>query len=159
MKTILKALCAILIVGVLVVGGGAALSYLDIDNPLSDATEGAQVAATNAAIDASGIKGKAQNALESNREKIASATGLPVEKVDEAIDAIDIESWQATALPEDAQETGTTSVNYDGVSGTITTYDDPSVVTVEAYGQEVTLAVPSTAQGYLGYLSYLDYVG
>ena len=38
---------------------------------------------------------------------------------------------------------------------TITTYDDPSVVTVTAMGQDITLAVPDSAQSYLPFLSYL----
>lgn len=38
---------------------------------------------------------------------------------------------------------------------TITTYDNPSVVTVTTMGQDITLAVPASAQTYLPFLSYL----
>ena len=42
-----------------------------------------------------------------------------------------------------------------GVDGTITLYEDPGYVTVNAYGQNVTLEVPGSAQSYLSYLSLL----
>ena len=45
--------------------------------------------------------------------------------------------------------------SYSGTDATITTYDDPSVVTVTAMGQDITLAVPDSAQSYLPFLSYL----
>ena len=40
--------------------------------------------------------------------------------------------------------------------GTVTTYDDPGYVSVEVYGQTVTLAVPESAQAYLPYLAYVQ---
>ena len=51
-----------------------------------------------------------------------------------------------------AEATGMSSSQVDA---TITTYDDPSVVTVTAMGQDITLAVPDSAQSYLPFLSYL----
>ena len=43
-----------------------------------------------------------------------------------------------------------------GINGTVTTYDDPGYVSVEVYGQTVTLAVPESAQAYLPYLAYVQ---
>lgn len=71
------------------------------------------------------------------------------------IDALDIQSWEVTSLPEGAEKTGSANVSYSGTDATITTYDDPSVVTVTAMGQDITLAVPDSAQSYLPFLSYL----
>ena len=70
-------------------------------------------------------------------------------------DALDIQSWEVTSLPEGAEKTGSANVSYSGTDATITTYDDPSVVTVTAMGQDITLAVPDSAQTYLPFLSYL----
>ncbi len=117
--------------------------------------EGGKNAAANAALDATGLKSKAKAALENNRDKIAAATGMSDAEVDAAIAGLDIDSWEVTSLPDGATETGTSSISYGGTDATVTTYDDPSVVTVDAYGQKVTLAVPASAQDYLPYLGYL----
>lgn len=127
----------------------------NFENPFASLMEGGKNAAANAAIDASGLKGKAKAALDANRDKIAAATGMSDAEVDAAIAALDIDSWEATSLPEDATATGTSSISYGGTDATVTTYDDPSIVTVDAYGQKVTLAVPDSAQDYLPYLGYL----
>ncbi|WP_302962634.1 hypothetical protein [uncultured Adlercreutzia sp.] len=125
------------------------------ENPLSGLLENGKNAAANAALDATGLKGKAKAALEGNRDKIAAATGMSDAEVDAAIAALDIDSWEVTSLPEGATETGSSSISYGGTDATITTYDDPSVVTVNAMGQNVTLAVPDSAQSYLPFLGYL----
>lgn len=127
----------------------------DVRNGFENAVGGAKDGAMNAAIDASGIKGRVQGALDSNVDRIAEATGLPAETVQSAVDAIDVESWQATTLPDSAAETGSFSGSAMGVDGTVTLYDDPNYVTVEAYGQEITFAIPASAQDYLGYASML----
>ena len=64
-------------------------------------------------------------------------------------------TWEVTNLPEGAEKTGSANISYSGTDATITTYDDPSVVTVTAMGQDITLAVPDSAQSYLPFLSYL----
>lgn len=120
--------------------------------PLEDAI-GTGIA--NAALDASGVKSSIDEALRSNVESIAAATGLSNEQVETAIDELAIESWSATTLPEDASVSGTFSTSYRGSSATVTTYADPSYITVEAYGQDLTLAVPESAQQYLSLLAYL----
>lgn len=127
----------------------------NLENPLASLMEGGKNAAANAALDATGLKSKAKAALENNRDKIAAATGMSDAEVDAAIAGLDIDSWEVTSLPEGATETGSSSISYGGTDATITTYDDPNVVTVDAYGQKVTLAVPDSAQGYLPYLGYL----
>ncbi len=125
------------------------------DHPVSQAIDGGKVAATNAAIDASGIKTKAQETLEDSSEAIASRTGLPLAVVDNAIEALDIESWQVAPKPTGATEKKTVDLAYGGTQATVTTYDDPSVVTVQMYGQAVTLAVPESSQPYLAYLTLM----
>ena len=120
--------------------------------PLEDAI-GTGIA--NAALDASGVKSSMDEALRSNVESIAAATGLSNEQVETAIDELAIESWSATTLPESASVSGTFFTSYRGASATVTTYADPSYITVEAYGQDLTLAVPESAQQYLSLLAYL----
>lgn len=125
------------------------------DHPVSQAIDEGKVAAANAAIDASGVKSRAQEALEANAEVIAQRTGLPLKVVDSAIESLDIESWQVATLPNNAQPTGTFDIEYNGMAADVTTYTDPSIVTVVMYGQEVTLAVPEKSQPYLRYLTLM----
>lgn len=113
-------------------------------------------AATNAALDASGIKSKAEDALYSNAADIAAQTGMSEDQVNQAIDSLDINSWSVTSLPSGVKETGSQNVSYGGVSAEVTTYDDPSYISVTAEGQTFTLEVPESAQEYM---SLLEYVG
>ena len=124
--------------------------------PASDLANDAKAAAANAAIDATGLKDKAKSALEGSKASIAAATGLSESQVDQAIEQLDIDGWQAASLPSTATATGTIDGNALGINGTVTTYDDPGYVSVEVYGQTVTLAVPESAQAYLPYLAYVQ---
>ena len=95
-------------------------------------------------------------AAAANAASIAAATGLSESQVDQAIEQLDIDGWQAASLPSTATATGTIDGNALGINGTVTTYDDPGYVSVEVYGQTVTLAVPESAQAYLPYLAYVQ---
>ena len=64
--------------------------------PLEDAIG---VGLTNAALDASGVKGRMEDALRSSTGAIAEATGMSEDQVSAAIDQLDISSWSAMALP------------------------------------------------------------
>ena len=116
----------------------------------------AKVNATNAALDASGVKTKLQNALESSAATIAAKTGLSETQVDGAIADLNIESWQAAVLPSSAVVKSTYATSYQGTDATVTTYEDPTYVTVSSMGQEITLSVPESAQNGLNYLAYLS---
>ena len=118
--------------------------------PASDLANDAKAAAAN------GLKDKARSALEGSKASIAAATGLSESQVDQAIEQLDIDGWQAASLPSTATATGTIDGNALGINGTVTTYDDPGYVSVEVYGQTVTLAVPESAQAYLPYLAYVQ---
>lgn len=143
-------LIALMIVGIV------ALTLLpSVEGGVGEAASSAKNAALNAALDVSGAKDRVQEALESHVGDIAAATGLSTTAVEQGIDQLAVKDWEVATLPDSAQETGTHSGSAAGISGTVTTYDDPSYVTVEAYGQTVTLQVPESAQPYLGYLSYL----
>lgn len=127
----------------------------NFENPLTSLFENGKNSAANAALNMSGLKEKASQALRANTDRISEASGLPPAQVDAAIDALDIESWEVTSLPDDVSETGSSDISYGGTQATITTYDDPSVVTITTMGQDITMAVPDSAQGYMGYLEYL----
>lgn len=159
MKKILGVLAALVVVAVVGVVGVFALAGSGTNedsNPVTLAANDAKNAATNAAINATGIKDKVQSALVANRDSIAAATGLTTDQVDAAVNDLDVANWEAATLPAGAVATGTIDGNYAGVDGTITTYDDPGYVTVEAYGQNITLSVPESAQDYLPFLNYLQ---
>ena len=151
MKKVLGALLALLAVIVLVGVGVVALSNTSL-GPVSDAAQGAKAAVANAAMDATDLKGQVKSAIDERKDDIAAATGLTADQVDALVAELDIDSWQATPLPAEARETGTFSGSYAGVDGSITTYEDPGYVTVEAYGQTATLEVPASAQEYLARL-------
>lgn len=153
MKLFTRAVAGILggivvVLGIISVLGNTVLA----GTPLMDALG---AGATNALIDASGVKGDIDGALRDNADAIARATGMSESQVMAAIDELDISSWSATSLPADAEATGSFETSYRGAAATLTTYADPSYVTVDAYGQRMTLAVPASAQDYLSYLAYL----
>ena len=56
-------------------------------------------------------------------------------------------------LPADAAATTTISGSAAGVPASLTTYSDPNYVTISAYGQNIDLAVPASAQQYLPMLA------
>lgn len=114
-----------------------------------------QNAATNAALDASGVKTKAEDALRDNASAIAAETGMSEAAVNQAIDELNIEDWQVVSLPKDAQATATQNVTYGGISAEVITYSDPSYISVKAQGQTFTLAVPDSAQQYASLIGYL----
>lgn len=160
MKLFSKALAGtlmsiVVLLGVLSVLCQGALSGTPLASALMSLGGGAGTAAANAALDASGLKTRAESALRENASKIAAKTGMSEDEVNSAIDQLDISSWTVTMLPSDASATGSFQTTYAGTSATVTTYADPSYVTVNAMGQDVTLAVPESAQGYAWYLSYL----
>lgn len=136
--------------------GVGAFSLFSGSGFFDDAVDQATTSVTNAAIDASGIKETIQNALDANAESIASALGVSLQDARDMIGNLDVASWQATSLPSDAQASGGYSASFDGTSANITTYEDPSYITVEAYGQSLTLSVPESAQEYVPYLAYLQ---
>lgn len=156
MRATLKVI-GVIVAAVLVVlfGSIVATGFLGGGNPVLDVADTAKNSAVNAAIDSSGVKSKVESTLRGNAEKIANATGLSTATVNSMIDDLDIDSWEATSLPKDATAMGTKSVSYDGMSANVTTYDDPSVVTIDSGVGSVTMSVPAGAQDYLKYLDYL----
>ena len=120
-------------------------------NPITGITTAIQ----NQALDNLGIKSKIDSTLRNNEEAIANYTGMSESQVDDMIDNLDIQDWNATQLPSNATVANTYNGNYGGTEATITTYDDPSYVTVCANDQNITLSVPESAQSYLSYLKYL----
>ena len=149
MRTVTRAIAGTLLGIVIVLGVlSAAWNFALKGTPLEDMI-GTGVA--NAALDASGIKGQIDSTLREN----VSATGMSESQVTSAIDQLNIESWSVTTLPSNASATGTFNTTYQGASATVTTYADPSYVTVDALGQELTLSVPESAQSYVSLLAYL----
>ena len=111
--------------------------------------------ALNALLNVSNVKENIDTALRSHITSISAKTGYSEADITLAIDELNIPSWHVTPLPEDAVEISNYSANYQDINATITTYADPNYITVEAYGQELTLEVPPTAQAYYSLLGYL----
>lgn len=153
MRTATRAIAGVLL-GITVVLGilSAAWTFALEGTPLEDLI-GNGVA--NAALDATGVKGQMDTALRENAASIAAAVDMSEDEVLAAIDQLDISSWSVATLPAGASATGTFEATYQGASATVTTYDDPSYITVDALGQELTFSVPEGAQEYLPLLAYL----
>lgn len=111
--------------------------------------------AVDSLLSVSNVKENIDAALRSHITSISAKTGYSEAEITCAIDELDIPSWHVTPLPEDAVEISNYSTNYQDINATITTYADPNYITVEAYGQELTLEVPPTAQAYYSLLGYL----
>lgn len=121
-----------------------------------DSLTEARTSAMNAVIDTAGVKEHIETELYDHAGDIAEQTGIPQSVIDNAIETLDIKDWQVTSLPDTAVESGTFSIDTGDVAANITTYDDPSIATVEAYGQTLTLEVPESAQPYMSLLNYLQ---
>lgn len=125
------------------------------DNDSPSLLDKTQASITDMAINASGLKNTLENYLRDNAGSLSSSLGMSTSEYNQVVDSLAIQDWQAVALPNNVSEADTFSGSYGGVSGVITTYDDPNYVTIEAQGQKVTMEVPPSAQSYLSYLAYL----
>lgn len=125
-------------------------------NPVNETVSNATNTLINAAIDTSGVKTAAENALLSYSNDISKQTGLANNQVKSIIEDMDIQSWEVTDLPADATQDISVSGTYAGVNATITTYDDPNYVSVNACGQDLTLSVPASAQKYLPLIAFAN---
>lgn len=157
MNTFTRALAVTLMALVIALGAfsllcAGPLANTPISQALSDFGKNMEYATLNAALDASGVKGAAEGALRDNAACIASATGMSKQEVDRAIDDLDISSWRMAELPAQATPRFSVQASYQGSSATITTYDDPSYITVDALGQHATLLVPESAQRRVAHL-------
>lgn len=150
MKKLLKLLIAALVV--IVVGFFGLAAFNEYKANESSLVGDTKNSLTDKALDISGIKNLISDHLENNRESIAQSLGMGISEVDQLINDLDIENWHSTTLPENATALDTFDGTYAGVSGTITVYDDPNYVTVSTFGQDVTLAVPPSAQNLLSSL-------
>ncbi|MDO5042902.1 MAG: hypothetical protein Q4D92_05260 [Slackia sp.] len=143
MKTIARILGVLVLVGVVGIAG-----LLFFGQQAGSASSSLKSNALNTIVDASGIKDTVQSELDAHLNEIASATGLSLSEAQEAIEALDVNSWAVADLPADASATATYSTAATGVDAEVTLYDDPGYITVEAYGQTLTFAVPESAQDY-----------
>ena len=145
----------VVVFGILSVLCSTLLAGTPLASTLQQLGGGAGATAANVALDASGIKGKIDSELRSHAGDIAAATGLSEGQVEDIINQIDISSWSVTTLPADATVAGSFQTSYQGTNVTVTTYTDPSYVSISPWGQTITLAVPESSQNYVSYLSYL----
>lgn len=152
MKKLLGALIALVVLVVAVGVGVVALANAQL-GPASEVAQNVQAAATNTVMDVADVKGKVKDVVEQNKDSLAAAAGMTAEEVDAAIADLGIDEWQAVPLPADAVVAGSYDGNTLGVPGTFTLYEDPSYVTLEVYGQALTLAVPESAQARLAALA------
>ncbi len=151
MKIVARTLGVLALVAILGVAG-LVLFGTQAGNPASSLKSNA----LNTLIDASGIKDAVQSELDAHLNEIASAAGISPSQAQEAIDSLDVNSWSVADLPTDAAASATYSAAAAGVDAEITLYDDPGYVTVEAYGQTLTFAVPESAQDYAPLLNALS---
>lgn len=154
MKKILGAFLGLIALVIIGIVGVSALSNAEL-GPVSTAAEHAKATAANVALDASGVRDRIRESAIDHSGEIAAATGLTTDEVGSAIAELDINSWEAIPLPSDAVATGSVDASAYGIDGTVTSYEDPGYLTLDAYGQNLTLEVPESARSYLPYLTAL----
>ena len=118
--------------------------------------EGARVDAINMVLDNTGLKERVDGALRDKARTIAEENGVPYSVLEVGIDLLDIPNWKAAKLPKSADKATTFTLDYGGQDVSITAYDDPSYVTLGAYGQEVTFDIPESAQTFTTLAPLLD---
>lgn len=109
----------------------------------------------NALFSASNIKENIDGQLRQHVTEISIATNMDEASVTQAINDLDIPHWEIVALPHGITATSNFDIAYQGINATITTYNNPCYLTLDAYGQALTFEVPPTAQSYAAFLSYL----
>ena len=123
-----------------------------------ESLDAARADAANAIIENMNLKSKLDAELRTQGHEIVGQFGMPNELADQVIDSLAIQDWEVTVLPQDASQASNITVDVEGTPVEITTYEDNSIVTVGAYGQEITFSVPESAQVYIPYVHYLEYV-
>jgi type II secretory pathway pseudopilin PulG len=104
--------------------------------------------ATVAIMNSAGVAEHIENAVVDNKKAIADHLGVSVDEVDAMVQDLDIGSWQAVDVPEGVETSREVGLEYEGTPVKATFYDDPSYVTLDAGGQNVTFRIPDSAQGF-----------
>ena len=135
----------------LVMSGGCSSTHEG--DPIDDVKNGV----VNGIIDISGVKGRLDAELRDRTGALASQLGVSESVANGIVDSLAIKDWRAATLPASAKEMSTNTIETDRISAAITLYDDPSYVTVKAYGIPITLEVPESARVYTPLIEYLPY--
>jgi len=147
----LKVILIILVIILAIVLGLIGYTYYRTGtNPL---TTSPTTAAQNAVLQSVDVGSMVDSAVEENKTEIASALGVSEEQVDQAVTELDVSSWEIVDKPSGLTATGSFDTTYSGQAVTVTTYDDPSYVSANISGMDVTFAVPASAQSYVAALS------
>ena len=108
--------------------------------------EGMRSAAINEILDRSGAKERLEAEMYAHADAVAESAGIPVELVNSGIEMLNVTEWEAVDLPADAEETATFRTKYRDQQVTLTTYNDPSLVSLEVWNQSVCFKVPESTQ-------------
>lgn len=118
--------------------------------------EGARVAAINTLLDKTGAKQRLESELYAKADAIAEETGIPVELVNTGIGMANVTEWKAVSLPADVTETAKFETKFRDQALSLTTYDDPSLVTVGIWGQSICFEVPDSTQTFTKIAPYVS---
>ena len=149
----MRRIVALAITLILVAAGAcAALFFLGSNSPL----ESARAGAINTLLEQTQLKQRLEDELYMRADRFAEDTGVPVEIVNALIETLDVTHWEATTLPQGVSQTSKIDTEVAGQQLSITSYGDPSYVTLGAYGQEVTFDVPESAETLSAALPYVS---
>ena len=148
-KVIRRIFLVIILVALLVAGGAFALFSCSASTPL----ESARTSALNSAIEALDLKGQIDAKLRARAQELADEYGLPSQLLDGGVDMLAIDEWEVVNTPTDNEVKNVVDLQLDGTDLTVTTYEQPDVISVESsgnintFGQTITFSVPESAQG------------
>ncbi len=152
-KRIIKTAIVLIVVAFLFMGiAYFAYRPASAPGPIDTARDGA----VNTFLDVSGFKTRLDTELHDKASLLAERTGIPEESIIEVADGLQIKEWKVATLPKSAVETNTQSIESETISAKLTTYEDPTLVTITAYGIPITLEIPESAQPYLQYEEILS---
>ena len=150
-KRIIATGIAFILIAAIAVAAVVSSNSAQYARPLDNFTNGS----LNTLIDITGVKGHVDSTLRQKTGELAEQLGISQSAANEMVDSLAIQDWRVTTLPADAVETGTSAVKAGNVDAAITTYEDPSLITVGAYGLSLTLEAPESAQIYTPFLRYI----
>jgi len=138
-----------IVLGIVLVLALAFCGYVYYRTGAAPWTASPKTLAANAALKSVDLGSVVDAQVDAHRSEIAATLGVSEDQVDEAVQQLDVSSWQVVDQPSGLTAVGTYDTTYQGQPVTLTLYDDPGYVSANMGGTDLTFAVPESAQSYV----------